>query len=197
MTLIGLPFVINWIANNVLITSQAKFESWLGFMGSYIGGIISGVITLVGVLVAFQLEKNKNLAYRYRAAASDIEILSEELERVVGEATIVYDFIKKDKKKGEGSSTIADSWFNQKLKTYEDYKKLCLSIDSQLGNEMLGFYEHLFNLSMENGMIFQKDESISNSGFRNFDDDLKGLRESCLKIQNRISVLKKVTKKHQ
>ncbi|MEC0710136.1 hypothetical protein P8881_21635 [Bacillus haynesii] len=55
--LILFPFGLNLLANHLRIISQANFGDWLGFMGSYIGGIISGVATFATVIFAiYQLQ---------------------------------------------------------------------------------------------------------------------------------------------
>ena len=63
------------------ITSQANFGDWLGFLGPYIGGVISGVITLGGVLLGFKRERKKNIDHRYLyLSKSEIDELSEDIE---------------------------------------------------------------------------------------------------------------------
>lgn len=62
MTLISaaLPFILNIIANNFSVNSAADFSSWLGFLGSYLGALISSFTVVVSVLWTFKLgEKDR------------------------------------------------------------------------------------------------------------------------------------------
>ncbi|MCM3361245.1 hypothetical protein [Niallia sp. MER TA 168] len=56
------PFCLNLIANHISITSQADFSGWLGFLGSYLGGIISGAGTIATLFFAFyQLHSERKI----------------------------------------------------------------------------------------------------------------------------------------
>ena len=58
---IGLiPWLINVIGTNLSIKSGADFGDWLGFWGSYLGGFL----TLLGVYLAFYLNRKQSLEGR-------------------------------------------------------------------------------------------------------------------------------------
>lgn len=58
-----LPLILNMLNNHVEIASQSDFGGWLGFLGSYIGGIFSGLCTLGTLFFAFyQLSAERKIA---------------------------------------------------------------------------------------------------------------------------------------
>lgn len=42
--------------------AKGQNNAWIGFWGSYLGGLVSGVITFAGVYFGFKLQDNKNRA---------------------------------------------------------------------------------------------------------------------------------------
>lgn len=64
--LIVIPIIINMLADKVIFSeTNGQFNSWLGFWGSYIGGILSGLLTLGGVFLGLRHERNYSLFTRY------------------------------------------------------------------------------------------------------------------------------------
>ena len=55
--LFGVPFIINYLGNYITFKTRANFGDWLSFWGSYLGGII----TLVGVWLAFYLNRKQEI----------------------------------------------------------------------------------------------------------------------------------------
>lgn len=53
----GVPMIINYIGNYITVRTKANFGEWLGFWGSYLGG----VITLAGVWLAFHLNRQQEI----------------------------------------------------------------------------------------------------------------------------------------
>lgn len=187
------PFILNIIANNVEITSQAEFGSWLGFLGSYIGGIISGGITLGGVLLGFKWERKKNIAHRYLTVATEMEALSEGIEQTV-ESILNYKKLLK-----EGTIT-ENPYLNTMDRDIDKYRKLessCGSVDIQLFNEIKEFKGYLFNLKFEILMATYDDADISASGEKNFNEDYESLKKSKDKIRTTIERLRSISEKYQ
>lgn len=82
-----IPLIINVIGTNITIKSNANFNDWLGFWGSYLGGFV----TLTGVYLAFYLERKKNAEERFldrylfvlKAKILCATIINSEAERIL------------------------------------------------------------------------------------------------------------------
>ena len=55
----GIPLAVDWliIANDV--PSNISNSDWVGFLGSYIGAIIGGVVSLIGIGVTIRFTKQQ------------------------------------------------------------------------------------------------------------------------------------------
>lgn len=61
LSILILPFFMAWgLTWDWLSFAKGPNSAWIGFWGSYLGGLISGVITFVGVYFGFKLQDNKN-----------------------------------------------------------------------------------------------------------------------------------------
>ncbi|MFC9542264.1 hypothetical protein ACFTQ7_20650 [Lysinibacillus sp. NPDC056959] len=84
--IILLPLLINFIGNKMVFDSEGEYGEWLSFWGSYLGGVMSGALTLIGVSIGLKNEQRKNLTMRYLQNAKDIngfeDYLDETLEIV-------------------------------------------------------------------------------------------------------------------
>lgn len=188
------PFVLNFVANHMEISSQGDFNGWLGFMGSYIGGIVSGAITFIGVLIGFHFERRKNLAHRYLSVSVDIENIGQQLEDDIRTMQTISKIVDKNSRIGQEDSI---NWFKKVREKYKKYEKICGSVDLQLLREMKQFNSYLFNLYIEFEMSFSLDETIAESGDRNFIEDFENLKNSEKKLQTTIKELGLISKKYQ
>ena len=64
LVIAGIPLAIDWfiIGNNV--PSHISNSEWVGFLGTYIGSIISCIITLVGIIWTIRFTRNQNKSDR-------------------------------------------------------------------------------------------------------------------------------------
>lgn len=86
------PLIINGVANNYITDSPAEFSAWLGFWGSYTGGILSAIITLGGVYLGFRLdrkEKIRQAVFKNYSVMMDMTILIREISKDVEEKKVI------------------------------------------------------------------------------------------------------------
>lgn len=99
--LIAIPITVNILADNMMFKGTAgQFNSWLGFWGSYIGGIISGALTLGGVYLGLRHERNYSLFTRYYTNTKQYEDFLkwvEDTKRVSSYSELDYSFLKRVK----------------------------------------------------------------------------------------------------
>lgn len=189
------PFGLNLVANHVNITSQADFSGWLGFMGSYIGGILSGAITLIGVLIGFRFERTKNLVHRYLSMSVEIEELGEHLQDDIRELSVMRKIV--DKNPTLNLQEGMKNWLKNKREKYNKYEKICGSVDINLLREMKQFNGYLFNLYFDFDMSLPDEKDIAESGERNFNEDFENLKNSEKRLQKMLKDLGAISKKYQ
>lgn len=61
VAVIGFPLFMAWgLTWEWTSFAKGPDSAWIGFWGSYLGGLVSGVITFAGVYFGFKLQDNKN-----------------------------------------------------------------------------------------------------------------------------------------
>ncbi|MEY9979703.1 hypothetical protein [Lysinibacillus sp. RC79] len=74
--IVGIPFFIEWISDSIIFNDKkGSFDSWLSFLGSYIGGIASGITTLLGIYIGIQYEKSNQKKHAAIANREDVKAL--------------------------------------------------------------------------------------------------------------------------
>jgi len=57
---VGIPFLIDWIIIGNQFPSHIQNSEWVSFFGGYIGAIIGGVISLLGIYFTIRFTQNQN-----------------------------------------------------------------------------------------------------------------------------------------
>lgn len=103
--LIVIPIVVNELMSFHIVKVYGDTNAWVGFLGSYFGSIISGAITLIGVLLTLQhSEKESKKALdlaKKEARRNQLPIMithaEEALDIIDGFLTKVHEFQRIDK----------------------------------------------------------------------------------------------------
>lgn len=61
LILLVIPVFVNWAVINNDFYSKATNDSWVSFLGSYLGGILGGFATLIGVLITLKSSRIENM----------------------------------------------------------------------------------------------------------------------------------------
>lgn len=190
-----IPLFLNYISNllvkyNLLLTSQAEFSAWLGFYGSYIGGIISGIITLFGVLLGFNLERKKFKKDKYINQLNEFvefEVyLRTRLKPVYYMLDDMKDFtytkVKDFSLKNDGDFMIME----RDKEMYEKYLK-------ELGNFSIEFHSSLSQFISSYDIFLEKYKAVyhnKKSDVISCDEIKMKIDESVKKIQNELDQAK-------
>lgn len=57
--IVVVPFIIDWWVGTGYIPNNITSSDWIGFLGSYIGAIIGGVVSLIGLRVTIKFTKQQ------------------------------------------------------------------------------------------------------------------------------------------
>ncbi|MBD8848410.1 hypothetical protein [Priestia megaterium] len=158
--LIIIPIVVNELMSFHVVKVYGDTNAWIGFLGSYFGSIISGVITLIGVLLTLQFsqkESKKALDLTRKEARRNqlpamiartqecLDIIDEVLPKI-------YDLEKADieelKKRPHHRSLrlfiVDDEYMLQKTETCEVFEKEMKEARKLLRNHMVQIDENAY-----------------------------------------------------
>jgi hypothetical protein len=84
-----IPFIVNWLMSFSVVKVYGDTNSWIGFLGTYIGSIISGLITFLGVLLTLEFTKKESRRDKLPEKIHNIEECLDFIEDVLGELEVL------------------------------------------------------------------------------------------------------------
>ena len=83
LVIFGSPFFINLLCGFTTPITNGNDVAWLGFFGSYLGGIIGGSLTLIGVLLTFKKQDANRFIETYFLKRAILEEYKEEVRELI------------------------------------------------------------------------------------------------------------------
>jgi len=84
-----IPIVVNQLMSFNIAKVYGDTNSWIGFFGSYIGSIVSGLITFVGVLLTIKFTREESRREKLPEKINNIEECLDYIEDKLNEIEIL------------------------------------------------------------------------------------------------------------
>ncbi|WP_369378773.1 hypothetical protein [Lysinibacillus fusiformis] len=180
IAIVVLPIIINMTGKIIVINSDGEYGEWLSFWGSYLGGIISGALTLIGVSIGLKNEQRKNLTMRFLQNAKDINGFEDFLDE-----TLVLVDVSREKRDIPS--------LDHSLKKCENYIDKFYQIDldfpkhlEEFKTELFGFKITLEYLDSEDQLIREHSVNYHKNNIDNFKDITRNIKIEYQKLKNNL-----------
>ncbi|BAQ11320.1 hypothetical protein OXB_2849 [Bacillus sp. OxB-1] len=176
-----IPILVNLLATKAIFEgTSGEFNSWLGFWGSYFGGIVSGVLTLGGVYIGINHERKYSLYLRYISHKRQLDKFVAWVEDIGKLARYIED---------------TDIKFLESYKRYLDEGEDLINSISGLD---INIYQEARNLIYEYGWLllnFEQakgtDEYNKKYAFKKIPENIKDINEIIQRINKKVETLER------
>ncbi|WP_301108397.1 hypothetical protein [Sporosarcina sp.] len=176
-----IPVCVNLLAtNDIFKGSSGDFNSWLGFWGSFFGGIISGILTLGGVYIGINHERKYSLYLRYISHKRQLDKFVEWVEKLENMALFTekadIKFLNTFKKIESEGEDLINSISGLDISIYQEGRNL--------------IYEYgwlILNFEQANGT----DEYNKKFATKKIPENIKDVKKIVQKINMRVKTLEK------